>query len=437
MQTTEITIWAAMLGGLLMLTVPVILDVLQRGRAGAWRELSLLLVFGAGAVLLTGLPEHLLGISDERLLLPLKAGLGPLAGGLRLLYLAGWLGTVLRSNGLRSAVIGSAVLLLAAGFGFALWALIDTHREADRILYASAIVSLFATAMGWAVIAVLAAARGAVWHDPLVRAMVVAGVAGVGMVVGLYAKALQVNGLDHRFWVFTALCTLTYLFIVTFIAMERAKAERRLRRMARGANSTDAVTGLLTGVALLAQVDHALWRSVRASRETAVIAVWVNNLYELSGTAGQHVDQEIQSRMTKRLRQAAGFRNVVGLYHSRCFLVVMSTVKHEREVRAMAQRLRVQLQRTTLVGSLSEKDHIFTPQVGIGIVRVPASSAEPTAAMDDAEALAQSARTTDGGVAIRVLGRMHVTPLAQYNFQADDQHAPPTSPMGLTANSTA
>jgi GGDEF domain-containing protein len=171
----------------------------------------------------------------------------------------------------------------------------------------------------------------------------------------------------------------------------------------------------------------------RASRETAVIAIWVNNLYELSGTAGQHVHQEIQSRMTERLRRAAGFRNVVGLYHPRCFVVVLSAVKSENEVRAMAQRLRVQLQRTTLVGSLSEDDHVFTPQVGIGIVRVPASSAEPTAAMDDAEALAQSARTTDGGVAVRVLGRMHVTPLAQYNFQADDHDAPSTSPMGLTA----
>jgi GGDEF domain-containing protein len=422
-----------MLGGLVMLIVPVILDVFQRGRAGAWRELSLVLVFGTGAVLLTGLPEHVLGISDERLLLPLKAGLGPLAGGLRLLYLGGWLGTVLRSNGLRSTVMGSAYILLAAGFGFALWVLMDTRRDADPILYASAIVSLFATAMGWVVIAVLAAARGALLHDPLVRAMVVAGLAGVGMVIGLYAKALQVNGLDHRFWAFTALCTLAYLYIVTFIAMERAKAERRLQRVARVANSADAVTGLLAGAALLAQVDQVLWRSARASRETAVIAIWVNNLYELSGTAGQHVHQEIQSRMTERLRRAAGFRNVVGLYHPRCFVVVLSAVKNENEVRTMAQRLWVQLQRPTLVGSLSEDDHVFTPQVGIGIVRVPASSAEPTAAMDDAEALAQSARTTDGGVAIRVLGRMHVTPLAQYNFQADDHDAPSTSPMGLTA----
>jgi GGDEF domain-containing protein len=433
MQTIEITIWAAMAGGLLMVMAPVALDWARRGRYGAWRELLLLFIFGSGAVLLTGVPEQLLGLDDPHRLLPLKVGLGPLAGGLRLGYLSGWLGGMFKSNLFRRFISGGALLLGLAGVALAVWASLDPHSAVHTMLGLSAVLSLAAVLMGLLVIVILAVARGAALRDPLARAMLAAGVSGLGMIVGLYAKALEVNDLGNGVWAITAACTLTYLFIVTSIAMERAKTLRRLQRSARSTTVTDALTGLPTGAELLVQVDHALWRSARASRDTVVIAVWVNNLYELSNVSVQHVDQEIQTRLTERLRRVAGFRNVLGLYHPRCFIVVPSTVLDEKKLRTLVQRLRAQLFRPTLVGSLSKEDHVFMPQVGIGIVRVPASSAEPTVAMDDAEALAQSARTMDGGVAIRVLGRKHVTPLARYDFLADDRDVLPISPTGLSA----
>ena len=127
---------------------------------------------------------------------------------------------------------------------------------------------------------------------------------------------------------------------------------------------------------------------------------------------------------TARLRRAVGFRNVVGLYHPRCFIVVVSAVQDARVVRKVAERLRTHLLQPMLVGALTHDDYTYLPQIGIGIVRVEGIGAEASVAMDDAEDLAQAACGVEGGVAIRYLGDKHVTPLSRYQFDTIDVVAP-------------
>jgi len=75
---------------------------------------------------------------------------------------------------------------------------------------------------------------------------------------------------------------------------------------------------------LLAKVDDALWRAERAHAQCTAVACTLRNLYSMSEAAGHTVDQQILSAMAARLRRAVGFRYVVGLYHPRCFVVVIS-----------------------------------------------------------------------------------------------------------------
>jgi GGDEF domain-containing protein len=433
-QTPETIIWAALLGSILTLAVLATVNALRHGGLAAWRGLGFVLVVGSGVVLMTGLPDLLLGL-DSAVLLPAKVSLGPLGGALALSYLGIWLGIVLEDKLIRRTVAGGSLFLVIAGSALAGWALADPRSQSTELLAVSALVSFLSVIFG-----VIVAVRGAVLGDPLARIMAVGCICMAGMVAGLYAKGLQVSDFGNLAWFITACCALAYFLIIIELVGQRARAQRRLRRLAQGATAADAVTGLPTGAELLAQVDHALWRSARVGREAAVIAVWVHNLYELTGVTGQHIDQEIRTSLTAKLRRAVGFRNVVGLHHPRCFIVVVSAVQDANAVRGAADRLRRQLMRPMLVGTLSVDDHMFTPQVGIGIVRVPAATTEPSIAMDEAEALAQAARSIQGSVAIRRLGQKHVTPMARYHFDISDRDTPSVAPSTVvpsTAGSVA
>jgi GGDEF domain-containing protein len=418
-DTIEISIWAGMTGALALLLAAAVADVAISRRLAAWRGLLFLLLTGASSVLMTGLPEHLLGMEQSKILLPAKAGLGPLSGALALGYLGIWLGIVLEDKLIRRTVAGGSVFLVLAGAALAVWAYVDTERASFDFLAVSAMVN-FCSVIFAAVVAV----RGAILGDPLARAMAAACLCLAGMVGGLYAKGLQVADFGNGTWLLTALCTVGYFLIVIVLTIVRNREQRRLQRLARGVHNSDVVTGLPTGIELMAQVDDAMWRSERVKREAVVIAIWVANLYELSGVAGQQVDQEIRSILTARLRRAVGFRNVVGLYHPRCYIVVVSAVQDARVVRKVADRLRGYLLEPMLVGALTYDDHTYRPEIGIGIVRVEGTHAQPSAAMDDAEQLAQAARSVEGGIAIRCLGDRHVTSLEHYQFDVHDIAAP-------------
>jgi hypothetical protein len=43
------------------------------------------------------------------------------------------------------------------------------------------------------------------------------------------------------------------------------------------------------GFVLASKVDDAMWRSARADMDTAVVAVWLKNLYVLSDKAGHQI----------------------------------------------------------------------------------------------------------------------------------------------------
>jgi GGDEF domain-containing protein len=400
MDALEVSIWSAMAGGLSLMVLVAAADIFKRSSLRSWRGLAFVLVPGLSAVLMTGLPEFLLGMSDARSLLPAKAALGPLASALALTYLGFWLGIVVEDRLIRHTVTWGALALVLSGISVAVWALVDQQRSSQDILRASAAITLVSC-----VLTAVVAMRGALLGDPLARSMALTCIFLFGMVAGLYTKGLAYEGFGHFVWLLTAICCVAYFLLVTRLTLQRNKALHELQRLARGQQANDAVTGLPTGVSLMVQVDDALWRSSRMKGQTMTVAVWVANLYELSGVAGMYSDVEIRSALAARMRRAVGFRNVVGQYHPRCFVVVVSPVQNEKVLHSGIDRIRKYLSPTLRLGTLSRDDFVFTPQIGFGVVVTQGEDISPSSLLDEAEALAQGAINTPGRVAIRLPGQ--------------------------------
>jgi GGDEF domain-containing protein len=386
MKIIEIVIWSAMTGALLLLMLIAAIDVMRLGNRAAWRGLSFVLLTGVSAIVMTGLPEHVLHITNDRLLLPVKVSLGPLSGALTLTYLGIWLGLGFEDRWLRWLIVTGSFMTLLSAIGLALAAFWWPATSPSLLLAISAGVNLLS-----AVIGAMAAVRGSMLGDALARWMVLACIFLSVMVAGLYAKGMQLNyGL--AVYVLTAMTTVGYFMVVTTLTLLRNQNLKRLHRLARGNYLMDEITGLPMGSVLLSKVDDALWRSARAGNQSAVMALWIHNLYDLNNHAGHYMEHEIRTRLTATLRQAVGFRNVVGLMQARCFVVVISAVQDRVQIEKKALRLLLNVRKTMQVGELVGDPHAFAPHAGIGIVFTPAHDhADPLPAMDKAQKLAQQA----------------------------------------------
>lgn len=375
-----------MLGALLLLSFAAAADVLRSGSLPAWRGLVFVVLTGGSCILLTGLPEYVFGITDPHLLLPAKVALGPLSGALSLTYLGIWMGMVAEDKLQRQLSVVGAFLLFFVAIGMAVWAICADAQHDRTLLATSAVVNLVSAGM-----AATVALRGMVMGDPLARWMLLAcGFLWV-MVAGLYAKVLHLTA-NPWLWVLTALAAVAYFFVVIVLTLVRNRSQKYLQKIARGDHSHDDITGLHMGSVLLSKVDDAMWRSLRAGKETAIVAIWLNNLYALNDQAGQHIEHEIRLRLTANLRRAVGSRNVIGLMQARCYLVVVSAVQDRLVVAKTASRLLKWISQPMDVGEIVGEPISYTPDVGIGVVFLTTKAHRaPLPAMDLAQQLAQAA----------------------------------------------
>lgn len=375
-----------MAGALLLLVGMAALDVVRAGTAGAWRALAFVVLTGTSAVLMSTLPEVVWQISDPGLLLPAKLVLGPLSGAMTLTYLGVWLGLGADDRRIKSVLSGAAVLALLGGVAI-LWAHYTLGAAtAAQLLLASGALTVMACMVGCAV-NVHCTLQG----DKLAAWMAWSSLCLACAIMGLYAKSLQWPAGN---WVWFATAVLSVVFFVTSTSMTllRNSQQKKLQRVASGNHACDPVTGLTTGSVLLTKVDHAMWRGARASADSAIVAIWVNNLYALNEEAGQDIEHEIRTRLTAVVRQTVGFRNVVGLMQARCYVIAVAIVQDSAQLDRMAQRLLKALHRPMRVGFLIGQAHMYVPQVGIGMVLVPSSQhGHSLAAMDAAQRLAQKA----------------------------------------------
>ena len=380
-----------MLGGLATLAAFALADALARRSLGSWRATLFVVLVGAACVLLTGITAILFPGLPPKVVHVLQNSMGLLSGALALRYLGFWMG-VAREDRVVRASIGCGVFFLAlAGCTMAVLTWMGTPEDAHGLLATTAVIN------GIAIVPpIIALLRAITLGDRLARGML----ANMGLltvvVTGIYARGLNQDWGIFA-WTLTALCTISFLMAATYLGLRRDRLHRRLERLARLAEGGDPSTGLPKGSVLISKVDDAFWRSARRHQECTVICLYLRNLYELAESAGHNADQQILSAMSARMRRSVGFRNVLGLYHPRCFVVVVSTDSKSRLVEMLLQRLHYLIAKPLRVTGPDYATYAFVPRFGIGAVSVIASDANAAAVVDQAERLALAADPETGG----------------------------------------
>ncbi|MCW5653487.1 diguanylate cyclase [Hydrogenophaga sp.] len=380
MSFPEVAIWSAMLGGVLTLAALALADVLDSRSKSSVRNLLFVFITGASCVVITGLPEQLVPGLPPRVLMVLKAGMGPAAGAMALYYLGSWLGGVREDAMVHRLTAWAAVVLGLAALGLAA-AATQVHAEQFReLMLFSAVVNLVPVLLAF--VAVMRAAR---LGDPLAPRMLLALVCLAVMTCGLYLRGLDVQGLGLGAWLLTATATVLYFLMATVLGLLRNRHNRELIRLSRLQQGSDPATGLPTGAALLAQVEHFFWRTAQNDGECTVICLYVSNLYELADSAGAGVESQILVTMAARIRRAAGFRGVVGLYHPRCFVVVLTADRHAPPITETVAKLRHAVSHPMTVMNDRKERQIFRPRLGMGTVSLDPHGAHPMDVLNDAE----------------------------------------------------
>ena len=388
MMNAELIIWSLMLGGLLTLGAAAAGEVLLTRSAASWRSLGFMLLVGTSCVMVSGILEDLFPSLPVLPQMVLLCGLGPLGGALSLHYLGQWLGTAAEDRWVYFCIQwGSYGLLLAAVALTAVAAMFD-GPDPTPLLWLAAMVNGVSI-----LLATSASLRAAMLGDVLARWMLLACAFLAVAIGGLFTHRLDHGNLPTWVLVATAVCTVSYFQVVVTLGIRRARQQRRLDRLSNLAGGDDPATGLPRGSVLLTKVDDAFWRSERQNADCAVICVHLRNLYALGEDVGHGVDQQILSVMAARVRRAAGFRCIVGLYHPMCFVVVISAVRKPRIVQHTLERLNILLGRPMTLVNAQGHPHAYRPDFCIGVVNVaPGTADKPGRIIDRAEqrALAHS-----------------------------------------------
>ena len=380
MPLSEIVVWSALLGGLLTLAALALGDVLGNRNAGAVRNLLFVLFTGGSCVVMTGLPELLFPAIPARWLMVLKAGLGPVAGGAALHYLGRWLGGVREDVLVHRLTAWGGGAVVAAALVLALLASQVAGNHFRPLLLAAAVVNMVPV-----LLALAATLRAVKLGDPLARWMLLALVCLAATVTGLYLRGLQVPGLGLGSALFTAVITMTYFLMASVLGLLRNRHNRQLARLTRIQLGADPATGLSTGSALLSEVEHVFWRTARQQGECTVVCLYVSNLYALSESVGRGAEHQILVTLAARIRRAAGFRCVVGLYHPRCFVVVLSTDKYAAPASETVDYLRVMVAESLSVMDEQHTHQVFKPRVGVGVVTQAPAHVNPMDVLNEAE----------------------------------------------------
>lgn len=395
MIDAEIAIWAAMSGVLMCLMLMALGRALTRRDLATWRMAIFVLTAGLSCVLMSGLLEQFLAPGVLPWLLPFKLALAPASSALALGYLVNWSMLSSEDRLVRSIQHGGVPALWLCSAALLVWGALGAPPEAGVL--ASGVVVSLATIQGGMVVG-----RGVIMGDRSSLAMTVALLALAVVVPGLHARALGLCE-SAQMCALTAFSAVVYFGVVLQVGYQRIRQQSALRRQAAGVLPNLSNASLPRGVGLVEQVEATLWRSKRMERPCFVAAAVVPNLYALGDRApgGMEHDAEVSILLTlaARIRRVVGFRNLVGLYHQRCFILGVSAVQDRRRGEIMAGQL-TQALRQAINFSPDSLVLPFEPDIALGIVRIEPDEATPDAVtvMNLAEQLAIEAMGQPGRV---------------------------------------
>jgi GGDEF domain-containing protein len=382
-ETLETVIWSVMLGGMLTIGTLAVADVFVNRTLASWRGLLFMAVTGTSCILLSGLPQDLHPDLPLIPVLILKSSLGPLSGAMVLMYLKQWLGVAADDRYVYYAIHWGSNVLLASALIVAMLCVVLGFAHSPEIFILAAALNGLAV-----MLATFTSVRAAQLGDQMGRTMAYGCFFLAIALAGLLNHQLTPEGGNPYTWALTSFSTVVFFMIMVMLAINRNRQIRELQRLSHIALGVDPVTGLPRGSVLLSKIDDAFWRSSRLGASSIVICLHIRNLYELSESVGPSVDLQIQAAMAARIRRAVGFRCVVGLYHPRCFVVVLTAVKQPRVITKMTERLReIMCEPLDVLGN-NDSVHRFTPWFNVGATTVNEPNTQPAQVIDEAERIA-------------------------------------------------
>ncbi|HEY9094688.1 MAG TPA: hypothetical protein VIN35_03015 [Hydrogenophaga sp.] len=382
MSVAELVVWSGMAGAILMLCVVAVADLLVQRSVAAVRGLLFILLMGGASVWASGLPHALMPVLDPRADLVIKASFGPLAGALALNYLGVWLGAGRDEPVTRQVLLIFTLLSGAVAVVLAFIAMYSTVWTPAHILGVSSLSYL-----GSVLVSLLVSLRGAKLGDHLARWMSLACLWLIVMVAGLSAKMMGVAGLGIKTWALTAFATVLYFLIVIALTILRTREIRRLRQLALGVAPQELNIQIPQGAQLIPKVADAMWRAERLERDCVVAAIVVRNLYDVGEDLGHGEENQVLAVLAARIRRHVGFRNVVGLYHPRCFVMAVSSSQDPRRGELLVESLLKSVRERVRIGP-PDRRFDFWPEVGMGVVELRKHPLEALAAINRAEQLA-------------------------------------------------
>ena len=207
------------------------------------------------------------------------------------------------------------------------------------------------------------------------------------MVAGLSAKMMGIAGLGIKAWALTAFATVLYFLIVIALTILRTREIRRLRQLALGVAPQELNIQIPQGAQLIPKVADAMWRAERLERDCVVAAIVVRNLYDVGEDLGHGEENQVLAVLAARIRRHVGFRNVVGLYHPRCFVMAVSSSQDPRRGELLVESLLKSVRERVRIGP-PDRRFDFWPEVGMGVVELRKHPLEALAAINRAEQLA-------------------------------------------------
>ena len=382
MSVAELVVWSGMAGAILMLCLVAVADLLVQRSVAAVRGLLFILLMGGASVWASGLPQALMPLLDPTADLVLKASFGPLAGALALNYLGIWLGAGRDEPVTRQVLLFFTLLSGALAIVLAFVAMNSKVWAPAHILGVSSLSYL-----GSVFVSLLVSLRGAKMGDHLARWMSLACLSLIVMVTGLSAKMMGVEGLGIKTWALTAFATILYFLIVIALTILRTREIRRLRQLAQGVAPQELNIQIPQGAQLIPKVADAMWRAERLERDCVVAAIVVRNLYDVGEDLGHGEENQVLAVLAARIRRHVGFRNVVGLYHPRCFVMAVSSSQDPRRGELLVESLLKSVRERVRIGP-PDRRFDFWPDVGMGVVELRKQPLEALAAINRAEQLA-------------------------------------------------
>lgn len=204
--------------------------------------------------------------------------------------------------------------------------------------------------------------------DSYALPMLMACIALVFAISGLYATALAVPLMTAGMQALTAFLCAAYV-VISFLVLRRRHGMKvaMLRRLERS-NDKDLLTQTWAGTALIRKIDEAVVRAKRQKKELIVLGIDFSNAMAVKKVHGAQGLDEVIYNMAMRINHLCG-NDLVGRYGNYGFVVVLESVRNRRMLRSLGLRMALNLRRPYLIDS-EGKDDLFNAEIGIGIARL-------------------------------------------------------------------